>query len=95
MSVQDRVADREDYNREQREQYAARRKSRRSAPREVSKTKKAWRVPEWSDDVGCGQTKTNELIRDKRVESVLLDGRRLILTPPEVFLAGLSKQQNG
>lgn len=60
---------------------------------QVAHTKAGWRVPEWSRDVGCGKSLTNELIRDKKIASVKLGGARIITTPPAQFLASLAEQQ--
>jgi hypothetical protein len=65
---------------------------RRQAELPSNPSKVAWRILEWAAAVGIGATKTNALIRDKRVESVMLDGRRLITTPPAVFIASLSSE---
>lgn len=54
--------------------------------RAVEPPKVAWRVKEWRQAVGLGTTKTHALIRDKRIDSVMLDGARLITTSPEAFI---------
>ena len=55
----------------------------------ASPTKAGWRVREWSNDVGCSQSTTWELIAARRIESVKLGASRIILTPRVVFLASL------
>lgn len=55
--------------------------------------KVGWRIPEWSRDVGCGKSTTNELIREKKIDSVKLGTARIITTPPGEFLASLAAEQ--
>ena len=63
--------------------------SRRAAQSMNSPAKRGWRVNEWRAAVGIGATKTAELIRDKRIDSVMLDGARIIKTSPDDFLNSL------
>jgi hypothetical protein len=58
-------------------------------PNNARAAKVGWRVKEWREAVGLGLTKTHELIRDGRIESVMLDGARIIRTSPEDFLNSL------
>jgi hypothetical protein len=51
--------------------------------------KLAWKPREWMNVVNCSRAKVYDLIRSHRIQSVKLDGARLILTPPDEFLAGL------
>ncbi len=60
---------------------------------QATRNKAGWRVLEWSDEAGCKKSKTNELIKEKRIKSVKLDGARIILTPPREFLESLAEQQ--
>jgi hypothetical protein len=53
--------------------------------------KVGWRPAEWHKAAGFSRSKLYELIRDGRVDSVEVDGMRIILTPPEEFLRSLKK----
>ncbi len=55
--------------------------------------KAGWRVPDWSDEFGCGKSYTNRLIKEHKVKSVKVGAMRIILTPPREFLESLAEQQ--
>jgi hypothetical protein len=55
----------------------------------ASPTQAGWRVGQWSQDVGCSQSTTWELIAARRIESVKLHSSRVIVISPKAFLASL------
>jgi len=51
---------------------------------------RGWRPKEWARAVGLSRVTVFDLLRQKRIDSVAMGPRcRIILTPPQEFLAGL------
>lgn len=57
-------------------------------------TKVAWTVSEWCRDTGICRTVTYEMMRDGRINSVVVGRRhRLIVTTPRDFISSLSGER--
>jgi hypothetical protein len=52
----------------------------------------AWTVAHWGADTDLGSTTVWGLIATEEVESIKIGKRRLILTPPAVYLRGKLKR---
>jgi hypothetical protein len=74
-------------NRHQRRRQAALERRARNPDTQV-----AWTIAHWGADTDLGKTTVSQLIATEEVESVKVGKRRLILTPPEVYLRGKLKR---
>ena len=58
---------------------------------EEGTTKRGWRAQEWASDVGISRTSVWRLMKDGKIESVMLGKSRIITTTPSEFIATLPK----
>ena len=56
-------------------------------------TKAGWATNEWCSDTGVGRSTSYELEAEGKIRAVRVGKRRIIITPPAVFLASLAEQQ--
>ena len=54
--------------------------------------KAGWSVKNWCADTDLSPAYTYELINAKKIESVKVGGKRLIITPPRDFLLSIASE---
>ena len=53
------------------------------------KARVGWSVEDWCEATSLGRTKVFALIRDRKIATVAVGRRRVIVTAPDDFLLGL------
>ena len=66
---------------------------RQPKQRQHNPNKIGWRINEFCDDAGISRSSAYELIADGRIKSVKYGAARIIVTPPNEFLASLAKSE--
>jgi hypothetical protein len=63
----------------------------KGSPKPVEYTRAGWRVNPWADAVGISRSQVYEFIKAGMVRTVKIGGSRIIVTPPDQFLAEQAK----
>lgn len=58
-------------------------------------TRVAWSVKDWAAAVSCSRVTVHRLIKGNVIKSKLMGRKRLILTPPEEYVASLGGATTG